>query len=127
LKAISWISKGVAASSFLCRGATTDAQDRRGESGDQIEPATGCRNSASLNRKSPARSGWGQEKRLEIPSYPDHSEALLKLRPILTTGIRQQYPLKRPIEEGFFANCDQQTNIVSSLVFSVLSRLEGIT
>jgi hypothetical protein len=31
--------------------------------------------------KSPASSGWGQEKRLEIPSYPDHSKALLKLRP----------------------------------------------
>jgi hypothetical protein len=63
----------------------------RGESGDQIGRATRCRNSASLNRKNPARSGWGQEKRLEIPSYGDHSEALLKLRPIL--GNRQQYPL----------------------------------
>ena len=47
--------------------------------------------SASLNRKSPARSGWAKKKDLRFPSYPDHSEALLKLRPIL--GNRQQYPL----------------------------------
>ena len=116
----------VAASSFPPMRPWTH-KTGRGESGDQIGRATRCRNSASLNRKSPARSGWGQEKRLEIPSYPDHSEALLKLRPILTTGIRQQHPLNRPIEEAFFAHGDQQMRIVSTSVFLVLSRLEVIS
>ena len=93
----------------------------RGENGDQIGRATRCRNSASLNRKNPARSSWGKKKELKFPSYPDHSEALLKLRPILTAEIRQQHPLKRTIEEGFFAQWEQQTRFVSTLVFLVLS------
>ena len=73
--------------------------------------------------KAPPGAAGAKKKDLKFPSYPDHSEALLKLRPILTIGISrpQQYPIKRPIEEAFFANGDQQLRFVSTLVFLVLS------
>ena len=40
--------------------------------------------------------GWARKKSLRFPPYPDHSGALLELRPILTTqsGPRRISPKK---------------------------------
>jgi hypothetical protein len=43
--------------------------------------------SASLNRKSPARSGWGQQNDLKFHPIRTNSEAQLKPRTISTIGI----------------------------------------